>query len=245
MGKIAFTHPGKMGDALYSLPVMRKICEDRNTICDFYTSSYCEPMRRLFEYQSFVDRFIVPPQYRVERMDMGCQPWYMPVPETLYDVVYHLGFRGIPDRAIHQYIASTIGIYDPLAIRYEYPYKIEPVDRPYICIAPRGETTYSNLFNEIAQYLTCIVIGGKGDYIGHGIDGTGLDMLDTLSILHHAQGFVGLMSSQLVLANGFDIPKIAPHDGRSWDMRHVVYTDKNHYPINPNIDTILQLLKEG
>jgi hypothetical protein len=67
-------------------------------------------------------------------------------------------------------------------------------------------------------------------------------MLSTLSILSGAKGFVGLMSSQLVLANGFPYPRIAPHDGRSWDMRHVINTEYNHYPINPSVEQILSLL---
>jgi hypothetical protein len=55
-------------------------------------------------------------------------------------------------------------------------------------------------------------------------------------------GFAGIQSSHLVIANGFDMPKVVPHDGKSWDMRHVIYTDQHHYIVNPTGDQILEIL---
>ena len=244
---IAITMPGKMGDALYALPLARLLYGINGEKIDFYTSDYCYPLKGLIEYQPYINECIIPADYKVERMDMGVQPWFMPVKDG-YTQVYHTGFQGVPDRAIHQYIALQAGYDMPLGISYEYPSlllredsKLVGIDN-YICIAPRGETTYKQLFNEIAQNTQTVIIGGKGDYTGYGIDMTGVSMLDTLSILSGAKGFVGLMSSQLVLANGFPYPKIAPHDGIHWDMRHVIQTVSNHYPINPSIQEVLALL---
>ena len=241
---IAVTHPGKMGDTLYALPLARLLYGINGEKIDFYTSDYCEPLQELIQYQPYINECIIPKNYKVERMDMGCQPWLMPVKEG-HSQVYHAGFKGIPDRAIHQYIAYQAGYNIPLGISYEYPELRTSVrHEDYICIAPRGETTFKHLFDGVAHLskINCLIIGGKGDYTGYGIDYTGLSMLDTLSILAHAKGFLGLMSSQLVLANGFDYPKVAPHDGRSWDMRHVVQTASNFYPINPTIEHVRALL---
>lgn len=223
-------------------------------------------MQRLFEYQSFVDRFIVADWYKVERMDMGCQPWEIPIPGEYYEE-YQLGFRAIPDGPLHQYIARQVGVDVPLAIRYEHPVlpvidwngapAVELINKlgheprmhlPYVCLAPRSPSSYDQLFYDLSIALRqinvdVVQIGGEGQYVGVGRDATGLDMLDTLSILSRADGFVGLMSSQLVLANGFDIPRIAPHDGRSWDMRHVVAYHLNHYPVNPTATDIIELLR--
>lgn len=236
---IAVTHPGKMGDTLYALPLARLLYGINGEKVDFYTSSYCQPLRELIAYQSYINQCIIPADYKIERMDMGCQPWLMPVKEG-YSQVYHAGFKGIPDQAIHQYIAAQAGYTMPLGISYEYP--VIAATESFICIAPRGETSYKQLFAELADSTNAYMIGSKGDYIGHGKDMTGLSMLDTLSILSRAKGFVGLMSSQLVLANGFPYPKIAPHDGKSWDMRHVVQTSSNHYPINPTVAHVKALL---
>jgi hypothetical protein len=243
MGKSKFAacHPGKIGDALYTLPLLRYIYGITGDKIDFYTSDYCAPMRSLFEYQPCINSFNIASDYKVERMDMGCQPWYMPIEE--YEQVFQLGFQSVPDRAIHQFIAKEQGITTGLGIRYEHPEVPKwNIIGDYVCIAPRGETSYSTLFNEVADKTLAVIIGGEGDYTGHGIDMTGISLLQTCSLLSRAKGFVGLMSAMLVLANGFDIPRIAPHDNRSWDMRHVVYTPYNHYPINPTAEEVLQLL---
>lgn len=240
--KFATAHPGKMGDALYSLPFIRHIYNTTGEKIDFYTSDYCAPMRRLFEYQSCINEFVVSPHYRVERMDMGCQPADILIDKP-YEQVYQLGFHRIPDRAIHQFIAAEQGVTIPLAVEYEFPKLTGPlVDSTYICIAPRSPSSFQSLFDALADRVTCVVIGGPGDYSGHGLDYTGKDFLETLSIMSGAKGFVGLMSSQLVLANGFPYSKIAPWDGRSWDMSHVIYQASNHYPVNPSVDHILSLL---
>src|SRR5215203_1438962 len=104
MTRIAACHPGKIGDALYTLPTLRYIYGVTGSKIDFYTSEYCEPMRSLLEYQPYINSFNIAPNYKVERMDMGCQPWYMPIEG--YDQVFQLGFQTVPDRAIHQFIAK-------------------------------------------------------------------------------------------------------------------------------------------
>lgn len=238
---IAVTMPGKIGDALYALPLARLLYGINGEKIDFYTSEYCRPLKQLIEYQPYINECIIPAEYIVERMDMGCQPWWMPVKDG-YSQVYHAGFKSVPDRAIHQFIAAQAGYIGPLGISYEYP-ESSYTGEDFICIAPRGETSYKDLFNAVADaHGNAIIIGGKGDYTGHGYDMTGLSMLETLTFLAHAKGFVGLMSSQLVLANGFPYPKIAPHDNRSWDMRHIVNTASNFYPVNPSVEHIKALL---
>ena len=241
---IAITHPGKMGDTLYALPLARLVSSLTGEQIDFYTSEYCKPLQNLIEYQSYVNECIIPADYTIERMDIGVQPWLMPVREG-YSKVIHAGFHGVPDRPIHEFIAHQAGYTQFLDLRYDYPELTTSLQyEDYICIAPRGETSFKHLFDGVAKLsnVNAVIIGGKGDYTGYGIDYTGLDMLDTLSILSRAKGFVGLMSSQLVLANGFPIPRIAPHDGIHWDMRHVVYSHLNHYPINPSVADVLALL---
>ncbi len=246
--RYAAFHPGKIGDALYALPLIRYIYGVTGEPLDFYTSDYCEPMRALFEYQPCINSFNIAPGYRIERMDMGCQPPFAILDG--YEQVFQLGFRSVPDRAIHQFIAAQEGITIALGVRYEHPKRGPSLPKQrHICIAPRGETSYTALFNDVAdilqkQNIQPLIIGGVGDYTGHGIDYTGRNLLETTTILSRAIGFIGLMSSQLVLANGFDIPRIAPHDGRSWDMRHVIYSEFNHYPVNPTADDIMVLLKD-
>lgn len=242
INRIAVSMPGKIGDALYALPVAMELCKRHGMTCHFYTSDYCLPLKRLFEYQSYIDEMIVPGAYKIDNMGCGIQPWRMPVDSSMYACVYHLGFRRTPDRPLHDFMAQSIGLPEGLPIEYEYPNFPLP-EEPYIVLAARGETTYKQLFLDVMEKcpIKVIQIGGKGEAIGDDVGRTGLNMLETVSIISGAKAFIGLMSSQLVLANGFDIPKVAPHDGRSWDMRHVVKGPKNFYPINPSADEVLAL----
>jgi len=242
--KFAAAHPGKMGDLLYIIPTLRYIYEATGIPFDVYTSEYCAPLKSLFEYQKCVSQFIVAPDYKIERMDMGIQPAYVPIPnEQRYARIFQLGFRSEPDRMLHQFIGEYAGISEPLAIKYDYP-KLTTVDwqLPYYVIAPRGKTTYEHIFNELAQQRTCVVVGTESDYTGYGINMTGKDFLETLSILSGASGFVGLMSSQLVLANGFPIPRIGLN-GLASDMRHAINYHLNYYPpLNASTSDIIAIL---
>lgn len=242
MKKIACTHPGKIGDALYALPAVREACKLHKALADFYTSEYCRPIKKLLEYQSYIHRVYIPDYYKILRMDMGVQPWRIPVDVGEYDMTYHMGFRRVPDKAIPDFICESIGM-SPSKVQYEYPDFITN-NEPYIVVAPRGETSFKKLFIDFIELcpLPCYIIGGETDDIGSGIDITGMDFLETTTWIAKSKGFVGLQSSMLALANGFDIPKVAVHDGVHWDMRHVIYSDTNFYPVNPSVREIMKLL---
>lgn len=243
--KIAATHPGKHGDCIYALPAVKKLCELLGMRCDFYTSDYCAPLKTLFEYQSYVDHFYVAPNYVIERMDMGVQPYYVPVDGSLYHKVFHMGFRSVPDQSIPTFIGESVGVQvDP--VMYEVPEWESPYAE-YLVLATRGDTSYRNLFQQIIDLtqIPIILVGGAGEQKYFRIEDrpvlvrTGEDYLQTASIIAKSKGFVGLMSSQLCLANGFNIPKVIPHDGRSWDMRHIVDSEKHFYLVDPDADDIL------
>lgn len=242
----AAAHPGKIGDALYTLPMLRYLWRTHGVTFDFYTSAYCAPLKELFEYQSCINSFIVSETYRVERMDMGCQPAEVPIPAQ-YDRVFQCGFKRTPDAMLHQFIAKENGITVPLAVEYDFPdasvglpETLRGVD--YVCVAPRSNSSYNYLFDGVCDRRDCVIIGSHSDYRGHGRNYTGLNMLETLTVLSQARAFLGLMSSQLVLANGFPYPKLVPHDNRSWDMRHVINQASNIYLVNPSIEDALRYL---
>lgn len=255
MVKYAVTMPGKIGDALYSLPTCRYLAEKSGNPVDFYTSSYCAPMRELMEYQSCIDKFIIPDNYKIERYDMGIQPYTIPVPVGVYDTTFHLGFRSIPDKRLDWWMAESVGI-NPKElppISYELPKFIRTKVTDYIVLASRGETGYKSLFLDFIEMATQLLytivqIGGQGEFIGEPTlfnkDFTDKNLLDTCQLFTEAEAFIGLMSSQLVLANGWLLPKIAPHDNKSWDMRHVVKSNSNYYPVNPTAEQILEIIEK-
>jgi SAM-dependent methyltransferase len=239
MTRIAASHPGKLGDALYALPTIRYLSKKYGTKVDFYTSQVGAPLRKLFEYQECINKFVVLDNYVITRTDYGVQPWLMPVPDE-YDQIYHLGFRGNPQMNLRDYIAHIAGVTEPVSVEYDLPLKpkVRLNIKDYIIMAPRGQTTFTGWFHEVCRLsgYPVVQIGSVGEFIsgGNSIDCTGLDMYDTLALIKNAKAFVGIMSAPLVLANGFPIPKYVFHDGVHWDMRHVLYSENHHYVVPYN-----------
>lgn len=240
---IACSFPGKIGDALYSLPTVRQISKIYNTKIDFYTSTYCRGLKNLIEYQPYINKCIVSENYQIKRYDMGIQPWLMPINTTGYDKVFHLGYKTVPNTSLHHFIANSVGIRIPGDISYSYP-EYKTLDEPYIVLAPHNDARYLKIFSELIETIPIkvVIVGSKDEYIGKGIDKTGLDFLDVLVWLSKASGFIG-MSSNFVLAEGFDYPKIVPHDGHTFDMRHLIYDNTHFYPINPDVNELRRLLR--
>jgi hypothetical protein len=241
MPKYAFSHPGKIGDALYTLPTIKYICERDGATADFYTSNYCLPIKSLFEYQSYIDQVIVPESYVISDMGCGIQPWNMPIPEG-YDQVFQLGFKSTPPTALHTSIAQSVGIPDVPLPTYEYPDKTF-LSEPYIVISARKGTTFDPLFSEFIERcpILTVQVGCPHEYLeSKSVNLTHLDMLDTVALMAKSSGFLGLPFSNLVLANGFpDIPKVAMYN-YAWDMRHVIYRPNNIYLNIPPVDDVLR-----
>lgn len=262
--KIAMAHPGRMGDLLYILPLARWLHKQTELLIDVWTSKYCIPTKELFEYQDCIDKFIVSEDYVLDNWGCGGQPPYINVPFT-YEVIFQCGFTMTPDKFLPHWIAERGGIDIDKIPRVQYQYKESldsppTFDKPYYVLDTRGMTAFNDLFLDFAcrSPYPVVLIGGAGNFnepfkeLAHELimegetkiyDATGINFLDTLTWIAKSSGFIGLMSSQLVLANGFDIPKVAVHDGRSWDMRHVQYSPTNFYPVNPSTEEVLNLLK--
>lgn len=247
---IAVSHPGKIGDALYTLPTIRELSKIHNCKVDFYTSEHCKPIKEFMELQNCINECIIPDNYIIERYDMGIQPWQMPIDENKYEKVYQLGFRQVPDKSLPEFIAESAGLDRNMGrnIYYNYYYNISfEIFDSYIVIAPRGETSYSPIFKSVIDYyesknIKCYVVGGKGDYFGKGIDCTYLSFNDMTTLISTCKFYLGIMSAPLVIANGFNIPKIIPYNN-NWDMRHIVQKPESNYLFEPSIEQVLQIME--
>lgn len=205
--------PGKIGDALYTLPTIHTICERDDAIADFYTSEMCRPLERLFRYQDHINNFIIPPEYKIDNEGCGVQPWQMPVPEG-YDKVYQLGFRSFPNGPLHKFIARAAGLTTVPDPTYKFPDKVF-YEEPYVLVAfvasrawPPMYTAYVELFKTCP--IKVVQTGTVVDYVDAPSENQiGLDLLEVLSLLAHAKVFVGFYSAILALANAFPaLPKI-------------------------------------
>ena len=230
-----------MGDALYSIPTIRELAARHGCKVDFYTSSYCAPLRRIFEAQSCIDRFIISEQYVLHDFSCGAQPWQVPVPDV-YDAIYQLGFSALPHQPLPDHISTSVGLRAGLAVRYEFDLPAPEIDEPYIVSAPRAGLPFRELADRSS--IRVVEIGGAGEGTGSPrvIDKTGLDMLEVLPWLAHAKGFAGYHTAMLVLANGFPIPKVVwtPPDA-FWLFLHAVKSYHTDYPITP---TAIEMLRK-
>lgn len=252
--RIAVTHPGKMGDALYTLPTIRYLWSLGNTI-DFFTSEYCRPIKDFMEFQQPVDRAFVVENYQIQHTRLGVQPWRMPVSTNGYDLVMHLGFRKEPTTRLDWFIAEQAGIDKEKLppIQYDYPWDTDSYimpDQPYIIVAPdgRGSGRYRELLeeiNEICPVLTVAVGAAWGPEqvaMMVDVDMMGRSFLDTAAWMANSIGFVGMLSSMLVLANGFDIPKVCLLPRKNPKLHHCVQSKNNSYMFMPTAQEVLRSL---
>lgn len=236
----AFAHPGKIGDALYTLPTIHAICERDDAVADFYTSEVCRPAENLFRYQDHINDFIVPENYVIEGDGQGIQPWSMPVPSG-YDRVFQLGFSSFPAGPLHKFIAKSAGLSanDVQPPKYKYPDK-KFYDDPYLVMVYnklRGYPPMYRVYRELLDELNIRIVqtGVVSDHVDGPSDNlTGIDLLDVISLLAGARLYLGFYSAILALANGFEsLDKVvtipAPGTGEQHGLHlqntyHVYYT---------------------
>lgn len=200
MTKIACTHPGKMGDLLWSLPTVNALSKKYDTKIEFITSKYCAPLKEFLEYQEFIEKVIISEEYVAQHHDFGTQPWEVPV-DGQYDEVFHLGFRETPQKHLRDYMAELADI-EPLDFIAKYP-AFNPPDG-YISIAASSRWFYTKanyLLLKIAREIRLPIVWiGERIETDIGINLTGLDFLHTASVLAHASTTVSYSSSNGVLA---------------------------------------------
>ena len=243
---IAVTHPGQIGDALWALPTIKWLCQKHECQADFFTSTYCAPLLSLVQYQPYIRKAGVVEAYVIQGNGPGTQPWDMGVPSGEYDKVYQLGFHGHPTCVLGDYIAISAEAPTGLPVCYEYPDQ-NTLDTPYYAMAPRGVTSFTPFFQEFMRRsdIPVVQLGSAGEKIeGESIDRTGVTMLDTLAWIDGSEAFLGLASSNLVLAHGSRIPKVVVLPSSGLDTRHLLISPGVHYLYPHSVDPTLQILKK-
>lgn len=210
MLKYAFSHPGKIGDFLYILPTVKYICERDGAIADIYTSEMCVSTEKLVRYQSYVNDFIIPRDYKIVHYNMGVQPWKMPIDESKYDKVYQFGFQHPPHGPLNAWIAKQAGLDIVPPVEYEYP-DLRFYDKPYVVVAHCDYHTLPSLRQAYEYFIsnspiTSVIVGIERDRIharGGYYDLIGIDFLHLASLISRSVAYVGFYSGQLAIANGF------------------------------------------
>jgi len=246
---ICCSHPGKIGDCLYTLPTVRELCRINNCKADFYTSECCRPIVNFLKQQECINDVIIPNNYIIEGYGCGTQPWNMPIPADEYSMIYQLGFKKVPDKSLPEFIAESAGLDRSIGknLYYDIIDDNEKYEEYYV-IAPRGRTSFHDCIVDISKELFNLdkrvyIIGGNGEfqeeYKPFAIDKTGESYLKMIDTIAHCKAFIGILSSPLVVANGFSMKKYIPYN-TAWDMNHSVYKNETKYSINPSAKECLE-----
>jgi len=108
--KILCTFPGKIGDALWSLPTVRMISRHFGTPVDFAMSTKYgqEGLLRLIGEQEYVGKAFVAPGWDIVDERICMMPRELEVDGLGYDRVFHLGYPGWPQMELAQYVWSNM-----------------------------------------------------------------------------------------------------------------------------------------
>ena len=253
MLKYAFANPGKIGDFLYCLPTIKFVCERDNAVADIFSSEICRPTESLIRYQSYVNDFIIPREYKIIHTNQGTQPWVVPVPENKYDETHQLGFQYFPhDGPLHLYIAQQIGVTIVPDPQYEYPDKVF-YNEPYVVVGHCGNHTTQNLIQSYKYFIErcpirTVQVGIAGDEVVpiRSYDQIGIDFLDLASLIAGASAYVGFYSAQLAVANAFpELLKILT-SSRSGGENHGLFVPTTiSLPQNVTGPTLLKTLMDN
>lgn len=253
MPKYAFAHPGKIGDAVYALPLIKYICERDGAEAHFYTSSYCASLKRFFMHQKEITDFIVPENYQIRDFGCGGQPWQMPIDSSQYDRVFQCGFpHHPPNGPLHEFIARNNGVDPNLFQPHHFIWEaldINFIDKPFIAMCGKTpEWTEIPAYRYLIEHspIATVQIGLPHEWLGgKSINLTGLDILETVSILKstNCKAFVGYMSSPLTYANGVPgLHRFATLPSPGAGSEHGIYGPYNHYIVKATGAEILNIL---
>jgi hypothetical protein len=139
-----FTHPGKMGDAIWSLASVKWLAEDR---ADLTLSGYCHPLAPLLSAQSWIKNVTIDFDWHVE-WSAPPKPWACPGL-----VAVHLGYREWPQPTLIEYY--------PKLLLQEYGWNTTPnFELPWLYV---GNAKH----NEIVLSFSCEYAENKAGYILH------------------------------------------------------------------------------
>lgn len=232
----AVTNHKQHGDTLWSVPCARELCRRAGMRCDFWVSEYARNCLDLLQAQEFVRHVVLDHDQPVEKWGFSNAHG----PGWGYAAVYDLGFRGHFDVPIPEYYSRLCGL-PQLPNRFDLPpgYEGRPLpEEPFVALASKGKgtTDYWRLFHNFAEHCPypVVEVGYPGEslrtWLPNVWDHTSEGFLEMAWVISKCRWFVGLMSSPLVVASGWDCVKVAPHSGIHWTMSHVIRTPLHHYP---------------
>jgi len=247
---IACCQPGRIGDSLFILPAVRELCRIHNCKADMYLQPHCNPAKEFFEYQSYVNKVITTAKEKESQRYQN----FTDVPNAeQYKKVFEISWRKQPEYPLAESFAECAGLPRDIGrdIRYEVPEGIPDELKTalkgkteYVVFHTRGADGggFKSLFDcviEVAPWPV-VVVGKQDESLMRGINMTGCSFLDMARIIANCKSYVGMFSSPLVIAQGFEMPKTCVFDGETWWPKQIIKDGETEYLVKPTIQQIIE-----
>lgn len=248
--KILCTFSGKVGDILWSLPTVREIGMRYRGPIGARSSLYFgimpqyELLLPLLNSQSYIDKAIIIRDWICTGSPWGDQPWEAPVPEGIFDKVFHLTYQRHPNanEALIDFIAAQqeLRLTSPVVpfiechpVVKEQEYVEEIVLDPFIAFAFNG--MYQEEKKRFLDKLTDN-FGKQQPKKLQFIDSSYFSFEQAAYMIKDAICFIGCRSSNYVIAHGVGQRNIfiyEPHPSRNM-MGPLGHTFSNPHWIDCN-----------
>lgn len=158
MDKVLFCFPGKIGDLVFSLAVVKKYKETHECLVDYCTSDYCANTVSLIKRQPYINDAFIHPTYLISEFDFGIQPSDMDKEPFVgkYDKIFQLGFvRDLVGKEIMKtHLVHTHE--NTMKRRYEIEIKAD-INEPYLFADPVSSLPYFSLWKK--EYIVINAYG--------------------------------------------------------------------------------------
>jgi len=237
MSDVVFSFPGKIGDAILQFPVAYQWHKQTGkTFSCWLDETSLKPLERLFSIQPCVGG--VEFKAGIEHYMCGGQPWHFNLQTADYagKTVYHLGFRGFPQRQITLETAENAKLpvkIDMKALATE-PCFVLPAESPPplrlvlhgqpICPHTRCTPGFWKFLSSIAPEVEhlfdeVLFVGKERDcevgvrtYPEWGRFDDGGDLANVAQLIANSTCVIGCGSSMAALASVLKVPTIRVHD---------------------------------
>ena len=129
-GKILVTHPGKLGDLVYSLSAIRAISKHFSSPVSIQISHYCGAIEKLLLVQDYIDQVYIDHNYKVKHEHRGFQPHTLE-PIEGFEKVFELGYREEDD---YDLINNHLRGYGFFALKEFYGLVLDELDGPSLTL---------------------------------------------------------------------------------------------------------------
>ncbi len=232
--KLLVTFPGKLGDLLYTLPAVMQLGRHFNAPVSLQTSDYCRAAVPLLRIQPCLEDCFIDPEYRLEHLRYGCQPWRMTEPDGT-GPVFHLGFRqeilgrSVLDRHLIEsffiILEKAYGLDMPRNLDEQCLFLPEEPRRDFIVFNTWGDTLMDLMPDAARQKLLefwaalfrcldreVVAVAGPRDAAFHRRLGMPVieppDLLETARLISSSACFIGVQSAAAAVANGLKTPRL-------------------------------------